>query len=45
MKELDRQILFSADFREHLATSENFIDLGERRLKGKQQLVRVYGLA
>jgi len=45
MKELDRQILFSADFREHLATSENFIDLGERRLKGKQQPVRVYGLA
>ena len=45
MKELDRQILFSADFRENLATSENFIDLGERRLKGKQQPVRVYGLA
>ncbi len=45
MKELDRQILFSADFREHLATSENFIDLGERKLKGKQQPVRVYGLA
>jgi len=44
MKELDRQILFSADFREHLATGENFIDLGERKLKGKQQLVRVYGL-
>ena len=44
MKELDRQILFSADFREHLVTGENFIDFGERKLKGKQQSVRVYGL-
>ncbi len=44
MKELNQQVLLSADFREHLPDTEKLIDLGERKLKGKQQLVRIFGL-
>ena len=44
MKELNQQVLLSADFREHLPASESLIDLGERKLKGKQQAVQIYGL-
>ncbi|MEO7165492.1 MAG: adenylate/guanylate cyclase domain-containing protein [Chthoniobacterales bacterium] len=44
MKELNQQVLLSADFRERLPESEKLVDLGERKLKGKQQLVRIFGL-
>ncbi|MBA2271814.1 MAG: FHA domain-containing protein [Chthoniobacterales bacterium] len=44
MKELNQQVLLSADFREHLPATEPLTDLGERKLKGKQQLVRIFGL-
>ena len=44
MKELNQQVLLSADFQEHLPASEKLTDLGERKLKGKQQLVRIFGL-
>ncbi|MEO5718656.1 MAG: adenylate/guanylate cyclase domain-containing protein [Chthoniobacterales bacterium] len=44
MKELNQQVLLSADFQEHLPASEPLTDLGERKLKGKQQLVRIFGL-
>ena len=36
MKEFGSASLLSADFREHLVTGENFIDFGERKLKGKR---------
>jgi adenylate cyclase len=45
MKELNQLVLLSADFRERLPEGENLLDLGERKLKGKQQAVRIYGLA
>jgi adenylate cyclase len=45
MKELNQAVVLSADFREHLSAEENLVDLGERKLKGKQQAVGVYGLA
>ena len=35
MKELNQQVLLSADFREHLPESEKLVDLGERKLKGQ----------
>jgi adenylate cyclase len=44
MKELNQQVLLSADFAERLLASEKLVDLGERKLKGKQQAVRIYGL-
>ena len=44
MKDLNQSILLSADFRDRLLESEKLIDLGERKLKGKQQPVRIYGL-
>ncbi|HEX4668028.1 MAG TPA: adenylate/guanylate cyclase domain-containing protein [Chthoniobacterales bacterium] len=44
MKELSQQVLLSADFAERLPASEKLVDLGERKLKGKQQAVRIYGL-
>jgi adenylate cyclase len=44
MKELNQSILLSADFGARLLQSEKLIDLGERKLKGKQQAVRIYGL-
>ena len=44
MKELNQSILLSADFRDHLPAGENLVELGERKLKGKQQAVRIYGL-
>ena len=44
MKELNQQVLLSADFAERLPTTEKLADLGERKLKGKQQAVRIYGL-
>lgn len=45
MKELDKPVLLSADFRQLLSTDEQFVELGERRLKGKLQAVRIYGFA
>ena len=44
MKELNQQVLLSADFGDRLAAKEKLVDLGERKLKGKQQAVRIYGL-
>ena len=45
MKELNQSVVLSADFRERLpGAGENLVDLGERKLKGKQQEVRIYGL-
>ena len=44
MKELNQQVLLSADFAERLPATEKLVDLGERKLKGKQQAVRIYGL-
>ncbi len=44
MKELNQQVLLSADFRERLPEGERLVDLGERKLKGKQQLVGIFGL-
>ena len=44
MKDLNQALAFSHDFREHLPGGENFTDLGERALKGKRQLVRIYTL-
>ena len=45
MKGLNKPVLLSADFRQLLSTDEDLVELGERRLKGKLQAVRVYGLA
>lgn len=44
MKELNQLLLLSADFREHLPAEERLVDFGERKLKGKQQAVRIFGL-
>lgn len=45
MKELNQQVLLSADFVERLPSAGTKLrDLGERKLKGKQQAVRIYGL-
>jgi len=44
MKELNQQILLSADFGDRLPAKEKLVDLGERKLKGKQRAVRIYGL-
>ena len=44
MKELNQEVLLSADFRERLPADETLIDLGERKLKGKQQAVGIFGL-
>ena len=44
MKELNQSVLLSADFRERLPENEKLLDLGERKLKGKQQAVRIFGL-
>ena len=44
MKELNQTVLLSADFRERLPGNETLLDLGERKLKGKQQAVSIYGL-
>ncbi|MEP7079062.1 MAG: adenylate/guanylate cyclase domain-containing protein [Chthoniobacterales bacterium] len=45
MKELNQLVLLSADFGDRLPASEKLVDLGERKLKGKQQAVRIYGLS
>lgn len=44
MKDLNQPLVLSQDFRERLTRNEPLIDLGERKLKGKQQSVRIYGL-
>ena len=44
MKDLNQSLVLSQDFRERLTGNEPLIDLGERKLKGKQQSVRIYGL-
>ena len=45
MKELNQHVLLSADFRARLPEGQTLVDLGERKLKGKQQAVGIYGLA
>jgi adenylate cyclase len=45
MKELNQAVVLSADFRQHLPAEEKLVDLGQKKLKGKQQAVGVYGLA
>ncbi len=45
MKELNQRVLLSADFGDRLTDAEHLVDLGERKLKGKKQAVRIYGLA
>ena len=45
MKELNQLVLLSADFRARLPEGEKLVDLGERKLKGKQKAVGIYGLA
>ncbi len=45
MKELNQLVLLSADFGDRLPSDEKLVDLGERKLKGKQQALRIYGLA
>jgi class 3 adenylate cyclase len=45
MKELNQAVLPSADFGDRLPPGEKPVDLGERKLKGKQQAVRIYGMA
>ena len=44
MKELNQPLLLSADFRQHLPEELPMVDLGERKLKGKQQEVHIYRL-
>ena len=44
MKGLNQQVLLSLEFGNRLPANENLVDLGERKLKGKQQAVRIYGL-
>ena len=44
MKELNQPVLLSADFRARLPEEKELVDLGERKLKGKQQAVGIYGL-
>ena len=44
MKELNQRVLLSADFGDRLSSGEKLVDLGERKLKGKQQAVQIYGL-
>ncbi len=43
MKELGQAILCSEAFVEPFSDRSSFVDLGEKRLKGKSQLVRVFG--
>ncbi|HEX8311653.1 MAG TPA: adenylate/guanylate cyclase domain-containing protein [Chthoniobacteraceae bacterium] len=43
-KELGQPLVLSGDCAEHLADREQFQDYGERALKGKSQLVRVFGV-
>ena len=45
MKQLNQAMVLSADFRARLPEGQNLVDLGERKLKGKQQAVGIYGLA
>ncbi len=45
MKDLDQRIVMSEDFAAALSPSDRLVDLGEHELKGKQQCVRVFGLA
>lgn len=42
-KELNRAVVLSHPFAEHLPERSGLEDFGERTLKGKKQLVRVYG--
>ena len=44
MKELNQTLLLSADFRARLPEGQKLVDLGERKLKGKQQAIAIYGL-
>jgi adenylate cyclase len=44
-KELSQSVLLSHPFAEHLPELGELQDFGERALKGKKQLVRVYGCA
>jgi adenylate cyclase len=42
MKELERDLVLSHEFKERLPAHEAVVDFGERALKGKHQTVRVY---
>jgi adenylate cyclase len=44
MKELNQKVLISADFGDRLPAGEKLVDMGERKLKGKRQAVRIFGL-
>ena len=44
MKKLGQDLVLSEDFRTVLPPGREFVDFGEFQLKGKSQLVRVYGL-
>ena len=44
-KVLDEPLLISSDVAAHLPGAADFRDLGEQALKGKHQLVRVFGVA
>ncbi len=44
-KELAQQLVLSGEFAGHLPEPRGWQDFGERALKGKQQLVRVFGMA
>lgn len=45
MKSLGQRLVWSADFQEQLGVSESdAFDLGEHQLKGKNQLVRIFGI-
>jgi hypothetical protein len=44
MKELDQNLVLSQDFVTVLPAGYDFVHFGEFQLKGKSQVVRVYGL-
>ena len=45
MKTLNQRLALSQDFVSALPDATGLVDLGEQELKGKKQLVRVFGLA
>ncbi|MEY2479900.1 MAG: adenylate cyclase [Verrucomicrobiota bacterium] len=45
MKELNQLLIFSSEFRDKLSgAAEQYVDLGERTLKGKRKPVRIFAL-
>jgi adenylate cyclase len=45
MKQFNRELVLSEDFRGRLPADEAMVDLGEQSLKGKSEAVRVYALS